>query len=51
MEGLITIQFARLEKEKKEISEGLRVIAKRIVHTERAYREEEQPLLAEAYQN
>ena len=49
MEGLITIQFARLEK--KEILEGLRVIAKRIVHTERAYREEEQPLLAEAYQN
>ena len=50
-EGLITIQVAQLEKEKKEISERLRIIAKRIDHTERAYRKEEQPLLAEDYQN
>ena len=49
-EGLITIQVAQLEKEKKEISERLRIIAKRIDHTERAYRKEEQPLLAEDYQ-
>jgi translation initiation factor 3 subunit A len=50
-EGLITIQVAQLEKEKKEISERLRIIAKRIDHTERAYRKDEQPLLAEDYQN
>ena len=50
-EGLITIQVAQLEKEKKEISERLRIISKRIDHTERAYRKEEQPLLAEDYQN
>ena len=50
-EGLITIQVAQLEKEKKEISERLRIIAKRIDHTERAYRKEEQPLLAEDYRN
>lgn len=50
-EGLITIQVAQLEKEKKEISERLRIIAKRIDHTERAYRKEEQPLLAEDYKN
>ena len=50
-EGLITIQVAQLEKEKKEISERLRIIAKRIDHTERAYRKEEQPLLVEDYQN
>jgi translation initiation factor 3 subunit A len=50
-EGLITIQVAQLEKEKKEVSERLRIISKRIDHTERAYRKEEQPLLAEDYQN
>jgi translation initiation factor 3 subunit A len=50
-EGLITIQVAQLEKEKKEISERLRIISKRIDHTERAYRKEEQPLLTEDYQN
>jgi translation initiation factor 3 subunit A len=50
-EGLITIQVAQLEKEKKENSERLRIIAKRIDHTERAYRKEEQPLLAEDYKN
>ena len=50
-EGLITIQVAQLEKEKKEISERLRIVAKRIDHTERAYRREELPLLAEDYKN
>ena len=50
-EGLITIQVAQLEKEKKEISERLRIISKRIDHTERAYRKEEHSLLAEDYQN
>lgn len=50
-EGLITIQVAQLEKEKKEISERLRIVAKRIDHTERGYRKEERPLLTEDYQN
>jgi len=50
-EGLITIQVAQLEKEKKELSEKLRVTAKRIDHLERAFRKEERPLLAEDYQN
>lgn len=49
-EGLITIQVAQLEKEKKELSERLRIIAKRIDHTERAYRKEEQPLIAQDYE-
>ncbi|KAF8151510.1 hypothetical protein B0H34DRAFT_727963 [Crassisporium funariophilum] len=49
-EGLITIQVAQLEKEKKEISERLRIISKRIDHTERAYRKEENHLLSEDYE-
>jgi hypothetical protein len=48
-EGLITIQVAQLEKEKKELSERLRIISKRIDHIERAYRKDERPLLAEDY--
>ncbi|KAM6499410.1 translation initiation factor eIF3a [Amanita muscaria] len=49
-EGLITIQVAQLEKEKKELNERLRVVSKRIDHIERAYRKEERPLLAQDYQ-
>ncbi|EAU83625.1 translation initiation factor eIF3a [Coprinopsis cinerea okayama7 len=49
-EGLITIQVAQLEKEKKEMNERLRIIAKRIDHIERAYRKEERPLLAQDYE-
>jgi translation initiation factor 3 subunit A len=48
-EGLITIQVAQLEKEKRELNEKLRIIAKRIDHIERAYRKEERPLLAQDY--
>ncbi|KAF8639053.1 hypothetical protein AX17_001749 [Amanita inopinata Kibby_2008] len=48
-EGLITIQVAQLEKEKKELNERLRVISKRIDHIERAYRKEERPLLVQDY--
>ncbi len=48
-EGLIGIQVAQLEKEKKETNERLRVISKRIDHLERAYRKEERPLLAQDY--
>ncbi|PFH47045.1 hypothetical protein AMATHDRAFT_50584 [Amanita thiersii Skay4041] len=49
-EGLITIQVAQLEKEKKEMNERLRVVSKRIDHIERAYRKEERPLLAQDYE-
>ncbi|TFK68922.1 hypothetical protein BDN72DRAFT_888419 [Pluteus cervinus] len=49
-EGLIGIQVAQLEKEKKELNERLRIIAKRVDHIERAYRKEERPLLAQDYE-
>lgn len=49
-EGLIGIQVAQLEKEKKEMNERLRVISKRIDHLERAFRKEERPLLAQDYE-
>ncbi|KAJ7199603.1 translation initiation factor eIF3a [Mycena pura] len=48
-EGLIGMQVAQLEKEKREMNERLRVIAKRVDHTERAYRKEERPLVSEDY--
>jgi len=48
-EKLITMQVGQIEKEKKELSEKLRIISKRIDHIERAYRKEEKPLLAEDY--
>lgn len=44
------MQVEQLEKEKKGQSERVRVIAKRLDHTERAYRKEEVPLLAEDYE-
>ncbi|GLB42801.1 putative RNA-binding component of the eukaryotic translation initiation factor 3 (eIF-3) complex, which is involved in protein synthesis of a specialized repertoire of mRNAs and, together with other initiation factors, stimulates binding of mRNA and methionyl-tRNAi to the 40S ribosome [Lyophyllum shimeji] len=49
-EGLIVMQVAQLEKEKKELSEKLRIAAKRVDHLERAYRKEERPLLAQDYE-
>ncbi|KAF9440497.1 hypothetical protein P691DRAFT_767682 [Macrolepiota fuliginosa MF-IS2] len=48
-EGLIGMQVAQLEKEKKEMNERLRIIAKRIDHIERAYRKDERPLLGQDY--
>ena len=44
------IQVAQLEKEKKEVNERLRVVAKRIDHLERAYRKDERPLLSIDYE-
>ncbi|KAL0948014.1 hypothetical protein HGRIS_010637 [Hohenbuehelia grisea] len=49
-EGLISIQVAQLEKEKKEMNERLRIVAKRVDHIERAYRKEERPLHARDYE-
>ncbi|KAF8880607.1 hypothetical protein CPB85DRAFT_434218 [Mucidula mucida] len=48
-ENLLSMQVQQLEKEKKETSLRLRVIAKRVDHLERAYRKEEAPLLAQDY--
>ncbi|KAJ7104298.1 hypothetical protein B0H15DRAFT_765978 [Mycena belliarum] len=48
-EGLIGMQVAQLEKEKKELAERLRIVAKRVDHIERACRKAERPLLAEDY--
>ncbi|KAF9530713.1 hypothetical protein CPB83DRAFT_850177 [Crepidotus variabilis] len=50
-EGLIGMQVAQLEKEKKEMNERLRIISKRIDHIERAYRKDERPLLAQDYEH
>ncbi|KAJ7720706.1 hypothetical protein B0H16DRAFT_1738701 [Mycena metata] len=47
-EGLIGLQVAQLEKEKKEVNERLHIGAKRVDHIERTYREE-RPLLAHDY--
>ncbi|KAJ7432986.1 hypothetical protein B0H11DRAFT_2259948 [Mycena galericulata] len=49
-EGLIGIQVAQLEKEKKELTERLRIVAKHVAHIEPAYRKVEQPLLAHDYE-
>ncbi|KAJ7641309.1 hypothetical protein FB45DRAFT_1000054 [Roridomyces roridus] len=49
-EGLIGMQVAQLEKEKKELNERLRIVAKRVDHIERAYRKDERPLLALDYE-
>ena len=49
-DNLMRLQVEQLEKEKKERESRLRVIAKRIDHTERAYRQEERPLLAKDYE-
>jgi translation initiation factor 3 subunit A len=49
-DNLMRLQVEQLEKEKKERESRLRVIAKRIDHIERAYRQEERPLLAKDYE-
>ncbi|KAJ6602565.1 hypothetical protein DFH09DRAFT_899571 [Mycena vulgaris] len=48
-EGLIGMQVAQLEKEKKELAERLRIVAKRVDHIERACRKAERPLLDQDY--
>ena len=44
------LQVQQLEKEKKDMQERMRIIAKRLDHTERAFRKEEIPLLAHDYE-
>ncbi|KIY43202.1 hypothetical protein FISHEDRAFT_53973 [Fistulina hepatica ATCC 64428] len=48
-EGLISIQVQQIEKDKREMSERLARMNKRIDHVERAYRLVERPLLTEDY--
>ncbi|KAI5121744.1 hypothetical protein M0805_009033 [Coniferiporia weirii] len=49
-DSLMRLQVQQLEKEKKELAERLRIIAKRLDHTERAFRKEERPMLADDYE-
>ena len=49
-DNLMRLQVEQLEKEKKGLAERLRFIAKRLDHTERAFRKEERPLLALDYE-
>ncbi|KAI6127017.1 hypothetical protein F5141DRAFT_1193821 [Pisolithus sp. B1] len=46
---LMRLQVEQIEKEKRDMNERLRVVAKRVDHIERAYRKEERPLLAQDY--
>ena len=49
-DNLMKMQVEQLEKEKRELNERVRVVAKRLDHLERAYRKEERPLLAKDYE-
>ena len=47
---LVGLQVQQLAKEKRELDDRLRIVAKRVDHLERAIRKEERPLLAEDYE-
>ncbi|KAG8696333.1 eukaryotic translation initiation factor 3 subunit A [Ceratobasidium sp. 394] len=47
---LIQLQVSQIDREKKELTDKLRIISKRVDHTERALRKAELPLLAEDYE-
>ncbi|KZT64080.1 hypothetical protein DAEQUDRAFT_679208 [Daedalea quercina L-15889] len=49
-DNLMRLQVEQLAKEKKELSERMRIAAKRLDHVERAYRKEERPMLAKDYE-
>ncbi|TCD71078.1 eukaryotic translation initiation factor 3 subunit A [Steccherinum ochraceum] len=49
-DNIMRLQVEQLEKEKKELSERMRVATKRLDHTERAYRKDERPLLSQDYE-
>ncbi|PCH34580.1 hypothetical protein WOLCODRAFT_139453 [Wolfiporia cocos MD-104 SS10] len=49
-DNLMRLQVEQLEKEKKELNERMRIVAKRLDHVERAFRKEERPLLAKDYE-
>lgn len=46
---IVAMQVEQIAKEKRELNERLRIVAKRVDHLERAYRKEERPLLAADY--
>lgn len=48
--ALMRIQVEKMEKDKRDMAEKLRIISKRIDHTERAFRKEEVPLLHKDYE-
>ncbi|RUS28724.1 hypothetical protein BC938DRAFT_481529 [Jimgerdemannia flammicorona] len=47
---LVKLQVEQIEKEKKELNDRLKAIAKRMDHIERAFRQEEIPLLEKDYE-
>lgn len=47
---LMRMHVEKLEKDKRELTERMRIIGKRLDHVERAYRKEERPLLAKDYE-
>ena len=47
---IVAMQVEQLAKEKRELNERLRIVAKRVDHLERAFRKEERPLLVEDYE-
>ncbi|KAH9916479.1 uncharacterized protein B0H18DRAFT_1124210 [Fomitopsis serialis] len=49
-DNLMRLQVEQLAKEKKDVAERMRIVAKRLDHIERAYRKEERPLLAKDYE-
>lgn len=49
-DNIMRLQVEQLEKEKKDLTERMRVALKRLDHTERAYRKEERPLLSQDYE-
>lgn len=49
-DSLRMMQLTQLEKEKRELTERLRITSKRIDHIERAFRREERPLLEQDYE-
>lgn len=47
---LVALQVEQLAKEKRELNDRLRIVAKRVDHLERAFRKEERPLLVNDYE-
>jgi len=49
-DDLMKLQVEQLEKEKRDLNQRLRIVAKRVDHLERACRKEERPLLGQDYE-
>lgn len=50
-DNIMRLQVEQLEKEKRDLSEKMRIVSKRLDHIERAYRKDERPLLAQDYEH